>query len=82
MCRGLDRFTALRHFNVFLAINDYHLNSNCGCEVCAYYDMRHKKLMWINRENINYEQKEVPLGIDATGDHAESIRERLQLVFG
>ena len=80
-CSGLDRFLTLRHFNVIYARNDYRLNSNCVCEVCAYYNIEHKRLLWIDRENPDFEQREVPLGIEGTG-FSNFIRNKLQLLFG
>ena len=56
-------------------------NSNSTCGVCAYYDIRQKKFMWINRVNPNFEQPEIPMVIDRTG-HAERIRARLQQMNG
>jgi hypothetical protein len=81
MCNEHNRLLALCHFTVFYNMCNKKLNSDCTFEVCAYYNMNHKKLMWINRENPEFEQREIPLGIDSTG-HAESIRARLQLMFG
>ena len=60
-------------------MNDMQLNSDCVCEVCIYYDMQNKKLMWINRENPDVEQREILLGIENTG-HAEVIYARIQMI--
>jgi len=58
------------------------MHSSCTLTLCGYYNMIHKKLMWITRENHESpdEEEEVLLGIDATG-HSIRIRTRLNEMF-
>jgi hypothetical protein len=79
MCGDRNYFLAVCHFNVFYRMNDMQINSGCVCEVCPYYDIQNKKVKWINRENPDFEQREILLGIENTG-HAEVSRARIQMM--
>jgi hypothetical protein len=67
------------HFYVFYTLQNMGLSTGCVCQTCAYYDLEEKKLKWINRENPNYEQREILLGIENTG-HVEVIREKIRMI--
>jgi len=76
-CNEHNPLLALLHFGLLYKMWKTNTDSTQ-----SYYNMKHKKIMQINRENLPLSETEgeIPLRIDGIG-YSESIRARLSLMF-